>query len=179
MRAENTNDVFYITASKWKIWGYAIFWWLIACIFLLPVVLVLSEVLSGDLDHVVLLVFCGPLFLLCVAIPFLFLRHLKTPFATITRNGFSGLKNFRKQSCKWTKNTVIYSGHRNLILANLDAKQSRASKLWLGPKATTVIHHFFVKESRQDILDAIERLSPYPVKETTIWKAAKFRSGKK
>ena len=58
--------------------------------------------------------------------------------------------------------------YANTILATPDAAQSRMSKLWFGPKATLIIHNMFAKQKRQEVLEAIDRLNPYSVKQTTI-----------
>jgi len=66
---------------------------------------------------------------------------------------------------------VIYGGYKNknTILANLDTDQDYMSKLWGGPKAAIIVSHMFTEQKLEEILDAIDRLSPYPVTQTTLW----------
>lgn len=178
MRTHNSNDVFYITLSKWKVWTYTLFCWTIACVPLFIVIIILVEWFkdkqTSTSDLLLFLAIFGTIFLLIAAIPFIFLTKLNKPIATLTQNGFSGLNNLKKQSYAWTPNTIVYRGNKgNVILANLDATQSFSSKLWSGPKAAVIVHNFFAKQKRQDVLKALHRLSPYPVEETTLWALTK------
>ena len=176
MLTENSNDVFYITLSKWKVWLYTFFCWSIACVPLIITLIFIKDLFSNELgstsDSMIFIAIFGTVFLLLAAIPFMFLTKLKKPMATLTRNGFSGLRNLKLQSFAWGPNTVIYEG-KNTTLANLDPTQSRASKLWHGPKTAVIIHHIFAKQKHQDVMDAINRLSPYPVKQPSFWGAPK------
>ena len=177
MRRENSNDVFHITFSKWKVWGYTILCWAIACIPLLALVLLVWGSFSRDVESIEnlmsVIVFLALISLPFAAIPFLFLTKLNKPLATLTRNEFSGVKNFKRVRFEWTPQTVMYFVKSNIVIANLDAAQSRTSKLWGGPKSAASISVAFARQNRSEILDAINRLSPYPVKQTTIWGAAK------
>ena len=173
MRIQNSNDVFYVTASKWKIWTYTALCWIIACIPLSLLLLFLSEFLSGNMesesDYSRLLTVCSLMFLFFAAIPFIFLRRLNRPMAIITRDGFAGLKNLRELHFTWSPETIIYPANGNTVLANPSIEQSYMSKLWGGQKAAVMVHNRFAKESRQEVLDAIDRLSPFTVTRTTIW----------
>jgi len=173
-----TNDVFYVTSSKWKIWSYTFLCWVIACIPLIPLLLFANEFMSDNIDsetsYSSLLIICSLLFLLFAAVPFMFLKRLNRPMAIITRDGFAGLKNLRERHFTWSSQTIIYSVKGNIVLANPAAEQSYASKLWGGQKAAVMVHNAFAKESRQEVLDAIDRLAPYPVKRTTLWGMTKY-----
>lgn len=177
MGRENSNDVFYITYSKWKVWAYAILCWVIACIPLLPVLLFSHAFLTGrdkfSSDYILLFIFCFAGFFLFASMPFLFLTKLKKPIAILTRTEFSVLGKSKDQRFPWSPNTVTCFVKSNLIIANLDANQSRASKLLRGPKAKIGIPMLFAKQKDQEFFDAIDRLSPYPVKRTSAWGASK------
>jgi len=179
MRVKNQNDVFHVRLSKWKVWVYTFFCWAIACLPLLGTLLFIGNLFNPEqgstLDNIIFIAIFGTIFLIFAAIPLIFLTKLNRPMATFTRNGFSGMSNLKRQSHAWTPDTVLTGGGRgNTILENLDATQSRASKLLGGPKATVIVHHLFAKQKYTDILEAIEWLSPYPVKQITMWDAAKY-----
>ncbi len=173
MRTQTSNDVFYVTASKWKIWAYTALCWIIACIPLIPLLLFLSEFLSGNMesesDYSALLITCSLTFLFFATIPFIFLRRRNRPMAIITRDGFAGLKNLRELHFAWSPETIMYPVKGNTVLANPSIEQSYMSKLWGGQKAAVMVHNGFARESRQEVLDAIDRLSPFTVTRTTIW----------
>ena len=121
-------------------------------------------------QSIIMLSLFSTIFIVIAAFPFLFLTKLNKPIGTLTRGGFSGLRNQKTRTFPWTPNTVFYGGTR---LANLNPNQSRKSAIWLGVKAEVVINHFFVKETEQEIREAIEWLSPYPVKQTSLYKVLK------
>ena len=112
------------------------------------------------------------MFLLFALIPFLFLSRLNKPVAILTRDGYSGIRNLRDVSFPWSPDTIRYRVKGNTVLANPNNTQSRASKLWGGIKAAAMIHNGFAVQKRQEVLDAIDRLSPYSVKYTTHWDSA-------
>ncbi len=177
MRRENSNKAFHVTYSKWKVWAYSILCWLIACIPLLALVSLVWVSFTREVESIsnlmLFIVISALIFLLFAAIPFMFLTKLNKPIATLTRNEFSGIRNFKGRSFAWTPNTVMYFVKSNVVIANLDADQSRSSKLWGGPKSAASISVGFAKQNSSEILNAINRLSPYPVKQTTIWAAAR------
>ena len=83
-------------------------------------------------------------------------------------------QKFQKAEFRLDPNTVLYTiKANNIILANLDPNQSLAGKLWGGPKEAVVVYGPFSKQNREDVLAAIDRLSPYPVKRTTLWGATR------
>jgi len=149
----------------------------IAC-FPLFVILILTEELLTDKANIessiiIGLAFFSLLFLFFASVPFTILTKLKRPLATINRHGFSVWKKSKIHNYPWTPKTVITrAGKAMVILANLDTDQSRMSKLWSGPKAKVIIGHPCVEQKYQDILEAINRLSPYPVKDINAWRAA-------
>ena len=178
MIGQNSNRDFYVTFSKWKVWTYSILCWFIACIPLLPILIYLEAILSGrdalTLSVSIALLICGLIFALFAAIGTYFVRNLKSPASILTPKTFSGTKNFKKRNFAWTPNTVLYTiKANNIILANLDPNQSLAGKLWGGPKEAVVVYGPFSKQNREDVLAAIDRLSPYPVKRTTLWGATR------
>ena len=59
-----------------------------------------------------------------------------------------------------------------MALANIDANQKGWSKLWSGPKSSVIITNEYVKQKYLEILEAINRLSPYPVRKVSMWQAA-------
>ena len=177
MQLPTSHDAYHITFSKWKAWSYAIVLWIIAC-FPLFVILILTEELLTDKANIessiiIGLAFFSLLFLFFAGVPFVMLTKLKRPLATINRHGFSAWKKSKIHNYPWTPTTVMTGGLKGMaILANLDADQSRMSKLWSGPKAYVIIGHPCVEQKHQDILAAINRLSPYPVKDMNEWRAA-------
>jgi len=177
MHVQNQNDIFHISLSKWKVWTYTFFCWTLACLPLFITLLFIESLFNSERGFtsggIIAVAISSTIFLIIAAIPFMFLTMLNKPMATITRNGFSGWCNLKKHSYAWTPDTVLANGGKNTILANLDASQSRASKLLSGPKAKVIVHHFFAKQKYQDILEAVERLSPYPVKQMSMLDAAK------
>ena len=177
MVVQNSNREFYITLSKGKVWSYSILCWVMACIPLLPFLIYLNPILSGKdaltLDIAIALSICGILFFFFAGIGAYFVRNLKSPAGILTPKTFSGTKNFKKRNFAWTPNTVLYTiKANNIILANLDPNQSLAGKLWGGPKEAVVVYGPFSKQKREDVLAAIDRLSPYPVERTTLWGTA-------
>ena len=178
MVVQNSNREFYITLSKGKVWSYSILCWVMACIPLLPFLIDLNPILSGKdaltLDIAIALSICGILFFFFAGIGAYFVRNLTSPVSILTSKEFSGIKNFKKRNFTWTPNTVLYSiKNNNIVLANLDASQSRAGKLLGGPKEAVIVYNSLAKQKREDVLAAIDRLSPYPVERTTLWDTAK------
>ena len=173
---ESNND-FHVILSKWKVWTLSILCLLISCIPLLALVIFLEPILTGktaiSTDFIFRMVIFGPMFLFFAGIAIYIIRQSDAPFSRLTSNEFSGTKNFKKRSFVWTPNTVLYSiKNNNIVLANLDASQSRAGKLWGGPKEAVIVYNSLAKQKREDVLAAIDRLSPYPVERTTLWGTA-------
>ena len=176
MRAPDSDDIFIITYSKWKVWGYTCLCWLLACLPLFVILLFAWPAITGEgtLEApLTLLMFFIPMFLLFALMPFIFLSRLNKPVAILSREGYSGMKNLRDVSFPWSPDTIRYGVKGNTVLANPNNTQSRASKLWGGIKAAAIIHNGFAQQNRQDVLDAIDRLSPYAVKHTTHWGSSK------
>ena len=174
MIEQQSRDSFHVTLSKWKVWTLSTLCLLISCIPLLPLVIFLEPILTGktaiSTDFIFRMVIFGPMFLFFAGIAIYIIRQRDAPFSRLTSNEFSGTTNFKKRSFVWTPNTIVYSlNGGNLVLANFEVSQSRWSKLWGGPKEAAVIYHPFAKQSRDDVLAAIDRLSPYPVKRTSAW----------
>ena len=175
MSANTSDEVFYVTYSKWKVWGYTILCWIIACLPLFFIILIAWPVITGEAtleEFTTLFIVLIPMFLLFALIPFLFLSRLNKPVAILTRDGYSGIRNLRDVSFPWSPDTIRYRVKGNTVLANPNNTQSRASKLWGGIKAAAMIHNGFAVQKRQEVLDAIDRLSPYSVKYTTLWDSA-------
>ena len=78
----------------------------------------------------------------------------------------------RPNACLWSNTVITTVGKGILVIANLNTKQSRMSKLWSGPKDKVIIGHSCIEQNRQHILEAINRLSPYPVEYIGMWRAA-------
>ena len=170
MRAQNSDDVFYVTYSKWKIWTYAILILIPACPLLaiivsfmpaLPALVENSEINYLFLRIIVPLLMAVLFFL---SLSWEFLKRLKKPMAVLTRDGFRSIHIPKlAHNNSWTPETYIYG---RLFIANPDPTQSRTSKIWLGHKAAAMMPLIVAHQKRQEILDAIDRLSPYPVTRT-------------
>ena len=177
MQSQTSHDVFHITFSKWKVWSFTVVLWIMSCLFLFPVVILTEGLLTGKTDIessiIIGLVFFGLIFLFVAGVPFLLLTKLKKPLTTLNSHGFSTWKKSKIQTYPWSPNTVITTvGKGILVIANLNTKQSRMSKLWSGPKDKVIIGHSCIEQNRQHILEAINRLSPYPVEYIGMWRAA-------
>lgn len=179
MRAQDPSDVFYVTFSKWKVWCYSIFFLIITCIPLLPMVMFTKAILADKTaltsDYVFLMLILGICVLFCLAGSTVFLVKLKAPLITLTRRGFSGTRNFKHHDFAWGPNVIIFPAHKGvgLIIAKFDATQSRSSALWKGPNEWLLLHGVLAKEKSQTVLDAVNRLSPYAVKQTRFYGADK------
>ena len=180
MRAQNSDDTFYVTYSKWKIWGLACLSWFMAGIMLAGVCFLIW--IGGSTTkarYIVPIVILFLAFLLFSGIPFLHLTRVKKPIAVLTRGGVSGMKNFKELNFTWSPEMMTYitrgphGWYANTILATPDSSQSRMSKLWAGPKSAIIIHNRFAEQKYQEVLEAIDRLSPYSVKRTTHWGSSK------
>ena len=168
MIRHNANDVFYVTGSKIKVWSHAIFCWILALFVFLILILITHSVFEQDIPLKARDLF-GPivlftLFLAFALAPIIPLMLLRKPIAVLTPHGFTGVKVLRHESYPWTPETLIFSFNRRILLANPDKNQNMASKLWRGHKNVVAINLIFGKQKHQDILDAIDRLSPYKIK---------------
>jgi len=173
MRRQNSNEIFYVTGSKIKTWSFAILCWIIAFFLFLLLILFTHSVFEQD-NPLQVREFFGPIVLFVLFLPFALgpvipLMLLRRPIAILTSQGFTGVKTLRHETFQWTPETVIFSINSRLVLANPDRNQTLASKLWRGHKNAVSINLIIGKQKHQDILDAIERLSPYKIRDGGVF----------
>ena len=164
MHVNASYDVFYVTYSKWKVWGFACLSWALAIIMLAASCFLIwvggtAESASWD-RYIVGVTILILAFLIFATIPFIHLVRIKKPIAILTRGGVSGMNKPKKKiSSTWSPEMITYitrgphGWYANTILATPDAAQSRMSKFWVGPKAALIIHNMFAKQKRQEVLE--------------------------
>jgi len=43
----------------------------------------------------------------------------------------------------------------------------------MGPSTAVLLHNLGVREKQEDVIEAIERLNPYPIKRIGFWELSK------
>jgi len=157
MQSQASHDVYQITFSKWKVWSFTIALWTMSCLFLFPAVILIEGLLTGktniESSIIIGLAFFSLIFLFVAGVPFWLLTKLNKPLTTLNSHGFSTWKKSKIQSYPWSPNTVITTvGKGVLVIANLNTKQRRISKLWSGPKDKVIIGHSCIEQKRQEYI---------------------------
>ena len=177
MQSHSPDDTFKVTFSKWKVWALTAVMWGAASVPLALLVFLIWNIIPDgqNLDPLILsiFIFLFIMFAFFAALPFIFLRRINGYLAILTRDGFAGSKFLRNHSQSWTPETFLYYSGGVTIIANPEASQSWMSRLWVGPRTAIILHSPLAKQSHAEVLEALNRLNPYVINETTLWEQSK------
>ena len=158
-----TDDVYYVTMSKGRVWAIVIFSWAMALMFIVGglIALFIGFIGPDQTNIFKILLLCilflgGGVFLVYAANSYL--KYLHGPVATLTKSGFAGPDG---DIHLWSRDTFQVWVKGNLTLASPEAGKTRKDYRWKGCPNSALVYINGAKQKRKDVLAAIERLNPY------------------
>ena len=177
MQSHSPDDTFKVTFSKWKVWALTAVMWGAASVPLSLLIFLIWNIIPDgqNLDSfiIAIFIFLFIVFAFFAAVPFIVLRRLNGYLAIMNRDGFTGSQFLRNHSQSWTPETFLYYLKGKTIIANPEVSQSWLSRLWAGPRTGIILHSPLAKQSRAEVLEALKRLNPHVINETTLWEQSK------